>query len=328
MPRAARLDIAGVLQHVIVRGIERRDIFLDDQDRSLFLTRLSSLLRGTSTHCFAWSLLSNHFHLLLRPTAAPLSHLMRGLLTGYAVGFNRKYRRAGHLFQNRYKSIVCEEEPYLLELVRYIHLNPLRAGLVANLESLDHYPWSGHAVLMGTRSLEGQETRAILERFGKGLPRAREHYRQFVADGVASGRRDELVGGGRKRSQAARKGDFEIESFDERILGSGSFVDQLRQDPVIRGRLRTIPSLSKLIERICVIFDLEPATLKRPSKARFPAQARGLFCYIAVRELRYKGQEVGRELNLGPAGVSIAIRRGERAIKDAPGLKERVMGDQ
>lgn len=328
MPRAARLDISGVLQHVIVRGIEGRDIFLDDQDRSLFLTRLSSLLRETSTRCFAWSLLPNHFHLLLVPTAAPLSHLMRSLLTGYAVGFNRKYRRAGHLFQNRYKSIVCEEEPYLLELVRYIHLNPLRAGLIANLEDLDRYPWSGHAVLMGHRSLEGQETRSILERFGKTLLRAREHYRQFVADGVGAGKREELIGGGRKRSQAAKGGDFASESFDERILGSGSFVDQLRQDPVVRGRLRTIPSLSELIERICIVFDLEPATLKRPSKARIPAQARGLFCYIAVREFGYKGKEVGRELNLGPAGVSIAIRRGERAIKDAPWLKERVTGDK
>lgn len=317
-----------MLQHVIVRGIEGRDIFLDDQDRSLLLARLSSLFRGTSTRCFAWSLLSNHFHLLLVPTAASLSHLMRSLLTGYAVGFIRKYRRAGHLFQNRYKSIVCEEERYLLELVRYIHLNPLRAGLVANLEELDRYPWSGHAVLMGYRSLEGQERRSILERFGKSLPRAREHYRQFVADGVGAGRREELIGGGRKRSRAAKDGDFASESFDERILGSGSFVDQLRQDPVIRGRLRAGPSLLELIERICVVFDLEPATLKRPSKARIPAQARGLLCFIAVRELGYKGQEVGRELNLGPAGVSIAIRRGERAIKDAPGVKERVTGAQ
>ena len=119
MPRTARLDIPGVLQHVIVRGIERRNIFLDDQDRSLFLARFSALLQRTSTHCFAWSLMSNHFHLLLMPTTTPLSHVMRSLLTGYAVGFNRKYQRAGHLFQNRYKSGSSAESVMIFRLRQF-----------------------------------------------------------------------------------------------------------------------------------------------------------------------------------------------------------------
>jgi REP-associated tyrosine transposase len=147
----------GILQHVIVRGIEKRNIFLDDEDKTSFIERLSSLLQKTETSCFAWALLSNHFHLLLMPTSTPLSTLMRRLLTGYAVVFNRKHLRSGHLFQNRYKSIVCEEETYLLELVRYIHLNPLRAGLVSNLDELDRYRWCGHAVLMGNLHVEGQK---------------------------------------------------------------------------------------------------------------------------------------------------------------------------
>jgi putative transposase len=126
MLRSARLDIPGVLQHVIVRGIERRDIFIDDMDRCRFLARFSTLLVKTETRCFAWALMSNHFHLILKPMSATLSYFMRRLLTGYAVVFNKKYARSGHLFQNRYKSIVCEETPYLLELVRHIHLKPLR----------------------------------------------------------------------------------------------------------------------------------------------------------------------------------------------------------
>lgn len=121
----------------MVRGIERCDIFLDDEDRSHFLERFTPLLIATETRCFAWSLMSNHFHLLLKPTSVPLSHFMRRLLTGYAVVFNRKHSRLGHLFQNRYKSIVCEEETCLQELVRYIHLNPLRAGIVPDLPQLD-----------------------------------------------------------------------------------------------------------------------------------------------------------------------------------------------
>ena len=109
MPRLARLDIASLLQHVIVRGIERRDIFNDDQDRQFFVERFTLLLRETEVRCYAWSILSNHFDFLLMPTVKPLSHFMRRLLTGYAVYFNRRNKRAGHLFQNRYKSIVCEE---------------------------------------------------------------------------------------------------------------------------------------------------------------------------------------------------------------------------
>jgi len=153
MPRQPRLDIPNVLHHIIVRGIEKRDIFADDADKERFVARLSTLLIKGSMKCFAWSLMTNHFHLLLMPTAVSLSETMRRLLTGYAVYFNRKYQRTGHLFQNRYKSILCEEEPYFLELVRYIHLNPLRAGLVKDMDGLARYPWSGHAVLLGNRTM-------------------------------------------------------------------------------------------------------------------------------------------------------------------------------
>ena len=149
MPRTARIDIPGLLQHVIVRGIERRDIFLDDDDRRLFVERFSKLLSATGTECHAWALMTNHLHLLLRPHMTRLSVFMRRLLTGYAVVFNLRHNRSGHLFQNRYKSILCQEDAYLLELVRYIHLNPLRAKIVADLKGLDGYGYGGHSVLMG-----------------------------------------------------------------------------------------------------------------------------------------------------------------------------------
>lgn len=165
------------MQHVIVRGIEKRDIFLDDEDRVLFVDRLSTLLKQTDTRCYAWALMSNHFHLLLMPTCCTLSTFMSRLLTSYAVNFNRTHNRSGHLLQNRYKSIVCEEEPYLLELVRYIHLNPLRAGLVKDLSELDLYPWSGHAVLMGSQQMEEQERSEILLRYGQNKNTAMTAYR-------------------------------------------------------------------------------------------------------------------------------------------------------
>jgi len=149
MPRQPRLDAPGLLQHVMARGIERREIFKDDQDRQSFLERLALILDETQTQCYAWALIPNH--LLLRTSLTPLSKVMRRLMTGYAVTFNKRHKRSGHLFQNRYKSIVCEEDSYLLELIRYIHLNPLRAGLVKDLKELDKYPWTGHSAILGKR---------------------------------------------------------------------------------------------------------------------------------------------------------------------------------
>ena len=124
MPRQARIDTPGALHHIMVRGIERRKIFRDNKDKDNFVERLGSVIKDTSTSCYAWSLQSNHIHLLLRTGDNPISTVMGRLLTGYAVTFNRRYKRHGQLFQNRYKSILCQEDPYFIELVRYIHLNP------------------------------------------------------------------------------------------------------------------------------------------------------------------------------------------------------------
>ena len=137
MPRQARLDAPGTLHHIMGRGIEGIKIFRNRVDRKDFIDRLAALCRAGNIRVYAWALMPNHFHLLVRTEGRPISYSMRKLLTGYVVNFNKRHKRFGHLFQNRYKSIVCEDDPYLLELTRYIHLNPLRAGLVKNLEELD-----------------------------------------------------------------------------------------------------------------------------------------------------------------------------------------------
>lgn len=196
MPRQARLDAPDALHHVICRGIERSDIFTDTADREDFLSRLETLLAATQTRCYAWALIPNHFHLLLRTGGTPLSSVMRRLLTGYAVSFNRRHRRAGHLFQNRYKSIICQDDRYLLELVRYIHLNPLRARLVDSLEALAGFSYCGHRQLLGQGDKGLVAAAEVLAFFGSSRGAAREAYATFVADGVEQGRRPELVGGG------------------------------------------------------------------------------------------------------------------------------------
>lgn len=324
MPRLARLDINGLLQHVIVRGIERRDIFNDDHDRHFFVDRLNLLLSETGVRCYAWALLSSHFYLLLMPTSTPLSNFMRRLLTGYAVTFNRRNKRSGHLFQNRYKSIVCEEEPYLLELIRYIHLNPLRAGMVTNLDELDLYQWSGHAVLLGNRQFNAQETSAILERFGKRITTARRNYRQFVSEGIKAGRRNDLVGGGLKRSQGERPNN-DYESYDERVLGGGDFVDGLKQECTLRDKMKSVISLTQLLEIVSVTLMIDPDLVRRPSKSRAPAAARGIICYLAIFELGYTGSEVGKFLHLGPTGVCLASKRGDKILKSDPMMLKDIM---
>lgn len=327
MPRTARLDIPGLLQHVIVRGIEKRDIFLDDDDRELFVDRLSALLKQTDTRCYAWALMTNHFHLLLLPASRSLSSFMRRLLTSYAVNFNRMHNRVGHLFQNRYKSIVCEEEPYLLELVRYIHLNPLRARLVNDLSELDSYPWSGHAALIGNRQMEGQELPEVLMRFGRNVPEARAAYRAFIADGVNAGRRPELVGGGLKRSMAMVSGsEKEWGHFDERILGSADFVADLQHHETLRERLPASMTLPELIHRVAITMQVRPEVVKRSGKARSTSEARGIVAYFAVVELGMRGIDVGKALNLTSSGVSIAVQRGERVVREKPELMAVVRG--
>lgn len=181
MPRKARIDAPGALQHIIIRGIERKPIFKDSKDYKNFIERLGTILTETLTPCYAWAQMTNHVHLLLRTGQTPLSTVMRRLLTGYAQQFNRRHKRHGHLFQNRYKSILCEEDLYLLELVRYIHLNPLRAKIVKDLEKLKSYPRCGHSVLMGKIDHPWQHTEYVLRLFGKTVRTARKAYSIFVA---------------------------------------------------------------------------------------------------------------------------------------------------
>ena len=155
------------MHHVMVRGIEKRKIVDDGRDGQAFVGRLGEVARATGTAIYAWSLMSNHAHILLRSGSQGLPTFMRRLLTGYAMDYNRRHRRHGHLFQNRYKSIICEEDPYVRELVRYIHLNPLRAGLVKDLKELDRYRWCGHSVLLGRVKCEWQDRSFVLGWFGR-----------------------------------------------------------------------------------------------------------------------------------------------------------------
>jgi len=246
MLRQARLDAPGTLHHVMLRGIEGSAIFRDDEDREDFLTRVGDLTERTGTRILAWVLMDNHVHFLLFSGPEGLSSLMRKLLTGYAICFNRRHQRSGHLFQNRYKSIVCEKDSYLRELVRYLHLNPLRASVVKNMEELDRYRWSGHSVLVGKQKNDWQEVVYVLGCFGGEKRKAIRAYRRFVEEGKGQGRRVDLIGGGLIRSLGGwsqvmtLRGKDEKVRHDGRILGGGEFVGEILKeaDSKLRRQLR------------------------------------------------------------------------------------------
>lgn len=267
MPRLARLDAPGVLHHVIIRGIERRNIFEDDKDRDNLLRRLGQLLPTTKTSCYAWAMLSNHAHFLLRTGTTGLSIVMKRLLTGYVVSFNRRHLRHGPLFQNRFKSIVCQEDVYLKELVRYIHLNPLRAGIVSDFSHLNRYKYCGHAVMMGNRVCKWMDTEYVLSYFGQTVTKARSEYSGYVEGGVALGSRPELVGGGLIRSlggwEAVKKMRADCQKRvkgDQRILGDSGFVlDVLKEAGEKFERSYEMKrlgyDLNTIEERVCEIYN-------------------------------------------------------------------------
>ncbi|MBI4669171.1 MAG: transposase [Elusimicrobia bacterium] len=244
MPRVARIDLPDSFYHIVSRGIERRKIFLNAADYADFCGRLAQVVPKYQIQCMAWTLMPNHFHLFVRTGSLGLATFMSSLLTGYAVHFNLKYKRNGHLFQNRYKALLCERDPYFLELIRYVHLNPLRAGLVASLEELGHYPWAGHAVLMGNKDAPWQDVKNVLAEFGKLENCARQNYFQFVEAGWENGRDpisrlDGIMSGQKKLKDqtapqmTATENIMGSEAFRERILAQAQIQDNVaRQQQV------------------------------------------------------------------------------------------------
>ena len=320
MPRQARLDVPGALHHIMVRGIDKTNIFRDDEDKARFLERLGqTVLEGKCT-VYAWVLMDNHVHILFKSGKAGISTVMRKLLTWYALYFNRRHRRTGHLFENRYKSILCDEDNYLLALIRYIHLNPMRAKMVKTIEELDRYPWSGHSAVMNKRECPWMDTDYVLVQFNDTTRRARNAYRRFVHEGIGMGRQPELIGGGLVRSlggwsqvqSAQRKG--QKTEYDERILGSGDFVTaifkeaeekQIRQLKLRRSG-RTI---SDIIREECKQSKVRAEELTRGNKRCKVSETRMTIARRSRNELGLSGAEIARHLGVNTSSINRALAR-------------------
>jgi REP element-mobilizing transposase RayT len=305
----------------MARGIAREEIFLDDRDRQEFVSRLENLLRASGCKCLAWALVPNHIHLLVRRGARRLVWLMQRLLLGYALYFNGRHGRAGHLFQNRYKSVLCEEAEYLAELVRYIHLNPLRAGAVEDLGSLESYAWCGHGALVGRRSVKWQAVTEVLRGFGKRRSAARAAYRRFAAAGVAAGQRGELGTETGPRAEwrlsadsVARRG--RTGDGDVRILGGRGFVTRALKrwgaGNRVRGREGREVTPERALARAARKAGVAVREVYGGAKRRRIVRARALACRGLSEASGLSGVEIARMLGITPAAVCRILGADER----------------
>ncbi len=221
MTRPLRLEFAGALYHVTSRGDRREDIYEDDEDRQTFLHLLDQVSETYNWMCHAYCLMSNHYHLLIETPDANLSKGMRQLNGVYTQSYNRKHDRAGHVFQGRYKSILVEKQTYLLEVARYIVLNPVRAQMV---RSARDWPWSSYRATAGQASAPASlHTDWLLAAFGKRKRQAIDAYKQFISEG---------------------KGQPSLwQSLRNQVyLGSEAFIDKIQQHIDQDRELDEIPS--------------------------------------------------------------------------------------
>ena len=305
------------------RGLERRHIFAGTDDKQDFLARLGDGLAKTQCQCLAWAIMSNHYHLLIRVSSEPLSKLMGKLLSGYATQYNRRKKRSGYVFQNRYKSILCDEDAYLLELIRYIHLNPLKAKIVRSLPELERYPWSGHAGLMGKHEQDWHAKEEVLGLFAHHLKRARTHYRHFIQEGINDIASKDYLGGGLVRSYGGwesvkllRK-EHEIRIGDERILGGSRFVEAILDEDRLNINEKSRWQqkgwdLQRLVEKVCETVGIDQSDLALKGRQNAISTAKSLICYWGTQVLGISSTDISTFLCVSQPAVSKASKQGAK----------------
>ncbi len=307
MARVARRDAPGAIHHVLLRGIEGRRIFLDDDDRGDFLDRLARQIAEGRGSCFAWTLMPNHVHLLLRTGERPLSEAMRRLNTGYARAFNLRNQRRGYLFQGRFRSILVEDDAHLRVVLRYIHLNPVRGRLVPSLDALARYPWTGHSRLMGFQRAAFQAVDEVLGWFSPEPRAARLALRHWMEEGVRDpADRDAL------RPAAAdlmtRPG---LEGGSSTQIAAATLADARPPEIRARERRRRGWTLELLAAWACGEMEVDLVAVRSGGRGRLESRARSLIGYLATHELGCKLLEVSAFTGVTAGPMSRSIRRGE-----------------
>lgn len=308
MARKPRIEFPGGLYHVISRGNNRRPIFRDDVDRKQFLEFLTRCKKQHGFRLLAFVLMNNHIHLLVETGPAPLSKTMQQLLGSYTRYFNRRHHRVGHLFQGRYRAILCDKDPYLLELVRYIHLNPVRSQIVKDPVA---YRWSGHRAYLGKQEQGLVDAIPILKMMGRGAGEARRSYLDFVLDGMAKGHREDFY---RTREQ--------------QLLGSEEFVEEIQSKiDGVKGEKssrRRVIGLDAILTAVSNSLRVSPNQILSSSQGRDASLARGLVAYLARKAGNQPGKSVADFLNRDPSVVVRMVERVEGKVQDEGRLRKLV----
>jgi REP element-mobilizing transposase RayT len=315
MPRMLRLEYPGSIAHVMARGIEGRDIFRSDDDRHDFLMRLKSGLRATGYKCLAWCLMKNHYHLVLRTNENPMSSLMRPLNGGYARRFNAASSRRGYLFQDRFKSVLCQDQEYTRQLIRYVHLNPVRKGLVRSIDELKKYRWCGHAWIIGLKDACGadfQDRRECLRRFGRTESAGIAEYLLYLSAAMEIGS-TERAGwfGGTEESEitGSSKGwpavigdpEFARTAMDRHAVGA-----------MRKHRKADYPDvLGQIANETCRTFHIKKEELFHRGRSNNRSIARAAFCHQANTAELIPLSVIAGYLGINIAPVSMLAKRGK-----------------
>jgi REP element-mobilizing transposase RayT len=272
---------------VICRGNQRQVIFRSDADRKYYLERLEQYRERYGFKVYAYVLMSNHVHLLIETGRVPLSRVMQGLQLRYTGYFNKKYNKVGHLFQGRYKAILCDRDAYLLELVRYLHLNPER---MRSPMDADNYRWSSHGAYLGKGNVVTIETAPVLGEFAKSVGKARLGYLEFLAEGKAAG----------------HQADY-YDVRDQRFLGDERFVEQI-QERVQEDRDIAVPvpraTIARLLALVAKAYGATEKDLVQAGRQRKWVTARSMLVYLGREWGRVSMKDIGRRLHRDPSVIS------------------------
>lgn len=262
MPRPLRIHAPGILYHIICRGNQRQNVFLDDQDFRAYLHRIEEIHPLLPFRLYAYALMRNHLHLLVEVGSVPISRIMQTLQQRYTQYFNAKHKKIGHIFHGRFKSIICQRDEYLLELVRYIHLNPVRAKVAAGPGD---YPWTSHKTYLAAKAPLWLDRDAILRQFSKNRDQAKRRYEDFIRRGMGEGHRDDLY---------ALK--------EQQVLGDDDFLGTLPLGNSGREPSPTSASIDQIVAAVASAMDTEKAALLRKGKDRTLYLGRGLIALLAA----------------------------------------------
>jgi REP-associated tyrosine transposase len=235
MARKPRIEVEGGLYHLITRGNNRRRVFGDEDDYQKMLKLIGDTKRKLPFYLYAYCLMPNHIHLLVERQQEAISRIMQRVLTSYSRYYNRKNARVGHLFQKRYKAILCQSDPYLAELIRYIHLNPVRAKIVSDPAA---FRYSSHRAYLGMDEPWLVDVDPVLRYFGATKKLARIRFEMFVNAGSKLGRREDLYGGEERRILGA----------EEFVEAMKSRVGEVGKASVKKGTVRDLERLVRAIE--------------------------------------------------------------------------------